>query len=534
MNREILKGFVCCGAIVLTISACASVKNFAGFFGILNTNKEQGRGETLTTFAGTIRPVQGNPDSHYYLARYYQERGNHGEAIKEFEKTLAIDPENAKALNAMGVSYDFLKEFRHASDCYQAALKLDPNSANIYYNNIGQSLLLQGKYTEAIEAFKKAAAYDEDFPAARVHNNLGRAYTMAGQHDLALAEFTLSNGNISAEAILDRSPLPTSGTASVNAGNETNAFAAGVSKFLQDRRVVSNVLKEIATPAKAPQIKPAPGAATDFCVEVPNGNGVKFSARDTRDYLTKKGFHVTSVNEGLRVAQTYIYYKDGYEKEAEVLARQIPVAAKIKKVPRLNQPGVEVKLIVGRDMAQYMNNPLKKSADAVLERVINPTPGVAVVKAEDGTKAFTTVVSKFLQARRFVSNVLKEIATPTKTPQIQPALGAAADFCVEVSNGNGVKFSARNTRDYLTKKGFRVTRVNDGVNVARTYIYYKDGYKKEAEVLARQIPVVAKIKKVSRLDEPRIKVRLLVGKDMVRYVRSPSKKSYTLNSWSGA
>ncbi len=86
----------------------------------------------------------------------------------------------------MGVSYDCLKEFELASECYQAALNSDPDSAYIYYNNMGQSLLLQGKYDPAIEAFKKAVAYNEDFPNVRIHNNLGRAYAMTGQYDLAL------------------------------------------------------------------------------------------------------------------------------------------------------------------------------------------------------------------------------------------------------------------------------------------------------------------------------------------------------------
>ena len=175
------------------------------YFEIMNEKCcQQGDDKKIATFARTMRPVKGNPDSHYLLARYYQERGKHWEAITEFEKTLAIDPDNFKVLNAMGVSYDFLKEFERASECYQAALKLNPESANIYYNNIGQSLLLQGKYVPAIEAFRKAAAYDEDFPDARVHNNLGKAFIMTGQYDLALAEFEKSKGSVSAKSLLDR------------------------------------------------------------------------------------------------------------------------------------------------------------------------------------------------------------------------------------------------------------------------------------------------------------------------------------------
>ncbi|MFZ3157832.1 MAG: tetratricopeptide repeat protein, partial [Smithella sp.] len=108
MNRNILKGIICCGALVFIISACATVKNFAGFF--RHTDGKKNNEEKLTTFAQAMRPARGNSDAHFLLARYYQERGNHHEAIIEFEKTLAIDPGNVKALNAMGVSCDFLKQ----------------------------------------------------------------------------------------------------------------------------------------------------------------------------------------------------------------------------------------------------------------------------------------------------------------------------------------------------------------------------------------------------------------------------------------
>jgi|GEM_PF-617096 len=367
MNRKILKGFVCCCALVFTISACATAKNFAGFFGILNTGKDQGIEKSITTFGKTMRSARGNPDSHYYLARYYQERGKHLEAIIEFEKTIAIDPENAKAQNAMGVSYDILKEFKRASECYLAALKLDPNSAYIYYNNMGQSLVLQGKYIPAIEAFKNAAAFDEDLPDARIHNNLGRAYAMSSQYELALAEFEISSGNVSAESVLSRvifeagGQLPASVTATVSAEDGTKAFSSRVSKFLQERREAGNVRNETAASVKIPQEPSTPDITANVCVEVSNGNGVKFTARNTRDYLIKKGFRVTKVTNGVNVSRTYIYYNKGYAEEARALAGHIPVIAEIKEVSSLDETPIKIRLLVGKDMIRYMKRPSQDS-----------------------------------------------------------------------------------------------------------------------------------------------------------------------------
>lgn len=355
MNRNILKGIICCGVLVFIISACATVKNFAGFF--RHTDGKKNNEEKLTTFAQAMRPARGNSDAHFLLARYYQERGNHHEAIIEFEKTLAIDPGNVKALNAMGVSCDFLKQFERALDCYQAALRLDADSANIYYNNIGQSLYLQGKYGQAIEAFKKAAAYDEDFPNARVHDNLGKAYAMSGQYDLAVAEFEKGSGSASVKSFMDRVLLAEKQQAAgaieaVTAGAETKAFASRVSKFLEEKRASINM----------PQKQQASGDATNIYVEVSNGNGKDFMARDMRDSLIREGFRVTRVTNGINVLRTYIYYEKGYAGEAKALARQMPVAAKLKEVQSLDAPDIKVKILLGKDMIRYMKNPVKNSS----------------------------------------------------------------------------------------------------------------------------------------------------------------------------
>ena len=68
----------------------------------------------------------------------------------------------------------------------------------------------------------------------------------------------------------------------------------------------------------------------------------------------------------------------------------------------------------------------------------------------------------------------------------------------------------------------------------RTYIYYQKGHAEEAKVLASHMPVVAKMKEVSNLDVSEIKVKLLLGHNIIRHMSKPSKNSATLNSWIGA
>jgi Flp pilus assembly protein TadD len=147
------------------------------------------RDAEISRLLSNVRPHQGNPDSHYLLACYYQERGRHKEALEEFKKVLFIDPNYVKAYNGMGVSHDLLADFSSAIEFYKQALKINPDMDYVH-NNLGYSYLLQGNFDGAVTAFKNAIGLNNQ--NTRFHNNLGLAYGEKGQYDLALAEFKLA------------------------------------------------------------------------------------------------------------------------------------------------------------------------------------------------------------------------------------------------------------------------------------------------------------------------------------------------------
>ncbi len=109
--------------------------------------------QEMSKFFQKVRSSAGNPDSHYLLACYDQERDRHREAIAEFKKALAIDPTYVRAYNGMGISFDHLGDFPKAVECYEKALQLSPN-LDYVHNNLGYSHLLQGNLDEAIAALK--------------------------------------------------------------------------------------------------------------------------------------------------------------------------------------------------------------------------------------------------------------------------------------------------------------------------------------------------------------------------------------------
>jgi Tfp pilus assembly protein PilF len=178
------------GFSLFSVTSCSTQVNFLnrGAFSDPPEIKSSEQG-LISQFVSQVRPRPGNPDSHYLLAGYYQERGEHAKAIEEFQKVILIDPRHVGAHNGMGVSYDYLRDYAGAVECYKKSLALNPD-LDFVLNNMGYSYLLQGKTDEAIPVLRKAIALNGR--EGKFHNNLGLAYAVKGQMDLALTEFQLA------------------------------------------------------------------------------------------------------------------------------------------------------------------------------------------------------------------------------------------------------------------------------------------------------------------------------------------------------
>ena len=100
---------------------------------------------------------------------------------------------------------------------------------------------------------------------------------------------------------------------------------------------------------------------------------------------------------------------------------------------------------------------------------------------------------------------------------------------VEISNGNGVNSMARVIGGFLTENKFKVVRLTnaDNFNHEESQIFYKKGYQNTAEQINQEIPVALTQKEVKNFDRPHIKVKLLVGRDVIPY-----KKNFTKNQTS--
>ncbi len=121
-------------------------------------------------------------DSAWKLA----ESGKYEASIAEWNKALALSPEDAKAHNNLGRALAGAGRYDEAASHWAKALELKPDYAEAR-NNLGVALIREGKLDDAVAQFRKILAANSGY--AEVHNNLGHALERKGKSDEAIREW---------------------------------------------------------------------------------------------------------------------------------------------------------------------------------------------------------------------------------------------------------------------------------------------------------------------------------------------------------
>lgn len=161
-----------------------------------------------------IALIDYDPENWNYLGVAYWNMGRFDDALGAYDKALSLDRNNPIVFNNIGALYlsMYLKS-RDAGDLGQAvknlneAIRLDPRYASAL-NGLGTALKIQGDTTGAIEAWKKAVELKPEFGYPLY--NLGLAYLTLGNKPEALTYFLrykqITNNSLPAgeKAKLDR------------------------------------------------------------------------------------------------------------------------------------------------------------------------------------------------------------------------------------------------------------------------------------------------------------------------------------------
>ncbi|MCP4351419.1 MAG: tetratricopeptide repeat protein, partial [Desulfobacterales bacterium] len=83
------------------------------------------------------------------------------EAIKQCQKAIEIDPNDANVYNVLGSLYYKQKNYEEAIKLFHKAIEINPTYAEIY-NGLGSVYFLQGSYEDAGKNFKKAIELDPE------------------------------------------------------------------------------------------------------------------------------------------------------------------------------------------------------------------------------------------------------------------------------------------------------------------------------------------------------------------------------------
>lgn len=141
--------------------------------------------EAVAHFRAALR-LRPTATAHYNLATALVVAGALEEAISEFQRALALDPDYASAHNNLGHALIARGRLSEAAAHYREALRLQPNHVEAR-NNLGYLLLQEGRAWDAIDLFQQALAANPTYLDA--HYNLGRAWRAVGRRDLAIQAF---------------------------------------------------------------------------------------------------------------------------------------------------------------------------------------------------------------------------------------------------------------------------------------------------------------------------------------------------------
>jgi len=124
-----------------------------------------------------------SPKAQAALGVSLDQLGRPQDALKHLEIARDLRPHDSRILNNLGVAHLRAGSPERAEPLLRAALREDTRDTALRSNNLGMAQALQGRFTEALESFRRGG----DEQSAR--SNLGYAHYVRGEYKEAIAEY---------------------------------------------------------------------------------------------------------------------------------------------------------------------------------------------------------------------------------------------------------------------------------------------------------------------------------------------------------
>lgn len=331
----------------------------------------------LVACAGVVPPVKTAPVAHpgisadeaYALARQQHLAARLSAAIDSYQAALRADPRHLNAANGLATMYAEQGNLPKAIGIWRELTvdAADSPATAFIHSNLGYAYTLNGDYQLAIGALERACVLDPFNPRAWRH--LGNALTKSGQDERAARMLkqadTLELHDVRGDyALLATLPAPvvTDIDGALAAARPASAPSASVAAEMpatglrQTGSATFELLRPSPVVARQPTVRPVANKRDDVVSEAPvrveirNGNGVTGMARSLSGAIADERTRVVRLSnqKGFRVERTRVEYQRGFADAAARLAEQFGGAA-VEAAPGGN---VDVRLVLGRDLAR--------------------------------------------------------------------------------------------------------------------------------------------------------------------------------------
>ena len=160
-----------------------SQESFLPYFSLGAIYARKGKLLRAQKFLEKAIQLEAIPQAYYLLGTIFYEKGQLERAIRSFQAALKLDPDYEEAIYHLGLCYLDRNWSRKAIECFHEALELNPNkmeyqqAVKIYEGISGHvpvegaaaqvvsqadSLASEGKYTEALDLYRRAAEGEPD------------------------------------------------------------------------------------------------------------------------------------------------------------------------------------------------------------------------------------------------------------------------------------------------------------------------------------------------------------------------------------
>jgi Tfp pilus assembly protein PilF len=145
--------------------------------------------QALDTLNDAISHDEKNAEAHFQRAGILADAGHDSNALADYEKALALKPNETRYFNMKGLFLLTRQQYDQAAQVFTKALEIDPRFAKAH-NNRGLVSLARNEFGSAASDFQSAIRIEPKYVDA--YNNLGFAWYRAGEHEDALMAFNQS------------------------------------------------------------------------------------------------------------------------------------------------------------------------------------------------------------------------------------------------------------------------------------------------------------------------------------------------------